>query len=160
MVLIAAVDHYIVMNTTVNINIQTAQENERAGIINLLLAEKLPVEDLPASLTEFVVAKEDDAIIGAAGLERYKSYGLLRSMVVHPAHRNKQIAKALLQQLEQTAAASGISSVFLLTETADEYFSNKGYTTIPRDEVPAAIQQSSEFSHVCPVSVVVMRKQL
>jgi amino-acid N-acetyltransferase len=91
-------------------------------------------------------------------MERYGHYGLLRSMVVHPGYRNKHIAAKLVSILEQTAASSGITSIFLLTETAADYFERKGYHTITRDEVPGDLMGSTEFSHVCPQTAIVMKK--
>ena len=129
-------------------------------VIALLLAEKLPVEDLPASLDHFFVALNEDEVTGAIGLEQYGNYALLRSMVVHAAHRNKHIASRLVEQLEHYGKRLGISAMYLLTETAPVYFEQKGYQKINREEVPAVLQASSEFSHVCPVSAIVMKKEL
>lgn len=66
----------------------------------------------------------------------------------------------LLQLLEQTATNSGVTTMYLLTETAEKYFNKKNYQVITRNEVPQALFQSSEFSHVCPVSATVMKKDL
>lgn len=132
----------------------------RDEIIALLQSQKLPVEDLPLTLTDFYVAKEAGKIIGIIGMERFGQFGLLRSMVVHPDYRNQQIAAILVHFLEQLAAGSGIKSMYLLTETAAGYFSKKGYLAINRDQAPAEIKKSSEFSHVCPVSAIVMAKEI
>lgn len=86
---------------------------------------------------------EKGSIIGLIGLEPYDRYGLLRSLVVHPDHRNKRIAETLVTKLEKSAKASGIITLYLLTETADRYFGKKGYQTVARDEVPEALKQSS-----------------
>lgn len=140
--------------------IQTATEQARTAIIGLLQSEKLPTEDLPAVLDDFLIATEDDNLVGLIGLERYGTAGLLRSMVVHPDYHNRHIAERLVLQLEETAKASGITAMYLLTETAEKYFSQKGYKTIARSNVPQTLMQSSEFSHVCPVSATVMKKEL
>ena len=140
--------------------ITTATAQSRNDIIDLLQSQKLPTADLPPVLADFYTITEDGKVIGAIGMERYSHYGLLRSMVVHPEYRNQQIAATLVQQLEKQAASSGIKVLYLLTETADQYFSRKGYHTISRDEVPDEVKGSSEFSHVCPVSAVVMKKVL
>lgn len=137
-----------------------ATDNSRIEIISLLQANSLPTQDLPLSLDEFFTAADEGKVIGLIGMERYGHYGLLRSMVVHPDYRNKQIAETLVKKLEEQAKASGITVMYLLTETADKYFSRKGYSTITRDEVPAEVKASSEFSHVCPVSATVMKKPL
>ena len=140
--------------------IVNAGDERRDEIISLLQSQNLPTSDLPASLSGFYIALEDDKIIGVIGMERYGQYGLLRSMVVQPDYRNKQVAKTLVDNLEQAAASAGIVSIYLLTETAAKYFEEKGYKTIERKEVPAPVTTSTEFSHVCPVSAIVMKKAL
>jgi amino-acid N-acetyltransferase len=132
----------------------------RNEIISLLHSQQLPVEDLPASLTNFLVATDGDLLIGVIGLEIFGGYGLLRSAAVHPEYRNRQVASGLLQLLECRAAASGIQEIYLLTETAAAYFARKGFNAIPRNQVPDAIKASSEFSYACPASATVMVKKL
>ena len=140
--------------------IQKAIAENRNDIINLLESQKLPSDDLPPVLENFFVATEERQVVGVIGMEGYGSYGLLRSMVVHPDHRNRQIAEKLVQQLEQRARDSGITTIYLLTETAETYFNKRGYVLTTRDDVPQVLLQSSEFSHVCPVSATVMKKDL
>lgn len=140
--------------------ITKAKETNRIAIVNLLKSNNLPMEDLPAVLDFFYVAVEEDQLVGLIGMELYSSYALLRSMVVSEACRNKNIASQLVQQLENDAIAIGIECIYLLTETARQYFERKGYKKIEREEVPLALQQSSEFSHVCPRSAIVMKKSL
>ena len=136
-----------------------ATEQSRNEIVNLLRSQNLPSEDLPDVLTDFYAVISDRQLIGLIGMERYGHFGLLRSMVVHPDHRNKGIAEKLVIQLEREAVASGITEMYLLTVTANKYFSRKGYDVITRETVPAELLQSSEFSHVCPASAVVMKKR-
>lgn len=137
-----------------------ASDSQRALVIALLQTEKLPVEDLPPSLDNFYVALKDNTVIGAIGLEQYGNYALLRSMVVSGEHRNKNIASNLVNELENYGKHLGIIAMYLLTETAPTYFEKKGYQRIQREDVPAEVRESSEFSHVCPVSAVVMKKEL
>lgn len=137
-----------------------ATEQNRPEIISLLQSQNLPSEDLPAVLNDFYVVVDEQQLVGLIGMERYGGSGLLRSMVVHPDHRNKGIAESLVMQLEEDAKATGVTDMYLLTETADKYFARKGYSTIARESVPAELKQSSEFTHVCPASAVTMRKKL
>lgn len=141
-------------------NITEASPLQRDAVVALLQSQGLPTEDLPSTLQDFYVAVEDETVVGLIGMERYGPFGLLRSMVVHPGYRNRQIAERLVQWLEEKATASGIQQIYLLTETAEVYFGRKGYTTVHRDVVPAEVKASSEFSHVCPVSATVMEKHL
>jgi len=132
----------------------------RDDVIALLAAEKLPVDDLPETLDNFVVAVDAQKPIGVAGIEVYGDYGLLRSLAVDKAHRGQGHANNLLAQIEDTAKTLGLQAIYLLTETAANYFSRKGYQTITRAEVPEEVQQSTEFSHVCPASAIVMKKPI
>jgi len=140
--------------------VQPASIQQRQSIVQLLQSLQLPVNDLPDSLDSFVVAEKDGAIIGVAGLELYGQFGLLRSVAVNPQHRNKQLGKKLVAAIEQKASSLKLSQLILLTETAEPYFEKLGYKQLQRNDVPGPVKQSSEFSHVCPVSAVVMQKQI
>jgi len=135
-------------------------KNYRGEIIALLAAEGLPVNDLSETLENFFVAINNESVIGVIGLETYDNYGLLRSLAVSTTYRDKGVARQLIENLENAAAALGIKEIYLLTETAPDYFALKGYRRVVRLDVPSVLHQSSEFSHVCPQSAVVMRKQV
>ena len=135
-------------------------DSYRESIIKLLANEKLPISDLPASLENFIVAMENDEVIGVAGLEVYGEYGLLRSLTVRADFRNQGVADRLLQRIDALGELKNLKEIYLLTETAPEYFKRKGYDTIARTDVPNDVQLSSEFSHVCPASAIVMKKAI
>lgn len=137
-----------------------ANQTNRSAIIELLKSEKLPVDDLPGNLDHFFVAINDSDIIGVIGLEHYPPFGLLRSMVVRKDHQNKKIATTLVEILEKHASDLKIERIYLLTETASSYFEKKNYQRVERTDVPDEIKQSTEFSSVCPVSAIVMKKSL
>ena len=132
----------------------------RESIVNLLASEHLPVDDLPQTLEYFMIAVHEGNVTGVAGLEIYGNYGLLRSLAVKSSFRNTGIADKLVKQLETIAISKGLKAICLLTETAPDYFIRKGYESINRNDVPEAIQQSTEFSYVCPKSAIVMKKEL
>jgi amino-acid N-acetyltransferase len=49
-----------------------------------------------------------------------------------------------------------LKAIYLLTETARDFFQKKGFTAVHREQVPEEVKASSEFAHVCPTSAVVM----
>lgn len=132
----------------------------RNTIIALLSAEKLPTVDLPESLDNFIAAIADAEVIGVAGLEIYSSFALLRSVAVRSDFRSQGIAAILLHRIDAIASLKGLTEIYLLTETASDYFEGKTFQRINRTDVPEEIQHSSEFSHVCPQSAIVMKKIL
>jgi amino-acid N-acetyltransferase len=127
----------------------------REQIIQLLAAEKLPVDDLPETLENFELIIQNGEVIAVAGLEIYAEYGLIRSVAVNKDFRGRGFADQLIKKVE---AHRGLKEIYLLTETAAAYFEKRGYQTITRMEVPDEVQQSPEFSHVCPQSAIVMKK--
>ena len=146
------------MNT--EYKIENATNQQRELIVSLLESEGLPVNDLPGDLANFLVLLNDAKIIGVIGLERYDKSGLLRSLVVDKNYRNKNAASALVAGLEKVAHSLELDSIYLLTETAPNYFERKGYKRIERNEVPLPVQSSSEFSTTCPASAIVMKKSM
>jgi amino-acid N-acetyltransferase len=134
--------------------------NYRKSIIAMLIAEKLPVNDLSPGLENFFVALHDGKVTGVTGLEIYGDYGLLRSLVVLPGFRDQGVGDNLVRQIENLAVSKSLNAIYLLTQTAPEYFRRKGYTQITRADVPPEVQQSSEFSYACPQSAIVMMKTL
>jgi len=142
------------------ITINTAGPTYREAIIDLLQSERLPVEDLPLNLTNFFIAMDNGFAVGAIGLEVYGSAGLLRSLVVKGEYRKMKIGASLINKIEQLGKSVGLDTIYLLTETAQQYFTRKGYFNIERKDAPALLQQSSEFTHACPASAILMRKNI
>jgi len=50
--------------------------------------------------------------------------------------------------------------LYLLTTTAESFFQNFGYRTVERSLVPDLIQETVEFSSLCPDDATVMKKDL
>lgn len=128
------------------------------GIARLLQENDLPVEDLAGGKQVFWVAKKGDDLAGVIGLEQYGTYGLLRSMATHSSYRNNGLAGALINRLFSFAVEAKLEEIYLLTETASNYFEKKGFRKVTRDQVPEPVKQSKEFSHLCPSSAIVMKK--
>lgn len=128
--------------------------------MTLLEQGQLLTADLPAGLPDFVIAREDGAPVGVAGLERFGSVALLRSVAVDPAHQGKGIAGTMIEQLLARVDAARLRELYLITTTADRYFERYGFAPVSRELVPPAIQQTRQFSGLCPSSAVVMKRTL
>jgi amino-acid N-acetyltransferase len=130
-------------------------------INSLLKAEDLPeVDPREFSAYFFKVLNPQEKIIGAIGLEVYGEYGLLRSMVVDKNHRSKGIAKEMVEQIMNISAEIGLYEVYLLTNTADQYFLKNGFEVKQREHCPSEIKNSSEFKSICPLSAILMSKKV
>jgi amino-acid N-acetyltransferase len=130
--------------------------------IRALLDEAgLPHRDLennPAA--RFWVVREGGRLIGAVGLETCGGSGLLRSLVVAPEARRSGLGGRLVDELEIAARSSGLDRLLLLTETAEKFFSRRGYTVIDRANAPDEVRSSAEFRSLCPASATCMSKSL
>jgi amino-acid N-acetyltransferase len=49
-----------------------------------------------------------------------------------------------------------VAQAYLLTETADRFFSRFGFSPFPRSEVPLGVRSSVEFTEACPTSARAM----
>jgi len=107
-----------------------------------------------------VVARDGEVVVGAAAVEPLGEAGLLRSVVVEGSLRGTGLGRALVAAAEELALERGIRELFLLTETAAGWFPRLGYHVVPREEARAAVGESIEFTMVCAVSGVPMRRTL
>src|SRR5262245_9490061 len=124
-----------------------ARAGEWSRIKSLLTTEGLPTSDLdPQSTADFIVAVGGGAVVGAIAVERYGDQGLLRSLVVDNAWRGRGLGKELVAAAESASTNGRLSSLTLLTQTADRFFQALGYREIRRDDAPTAIKASVEFS--------------
>jgi amino-acid N-acetyltransferase len=126
----------------------------------LLEASKLPTDDLVDPSITLLGTFEHDVLIGVVGLQACGHVGLLRSLAVAPSARDRGVARALCERVVERARSSGLAGVWLLTTTAKDYFPRHGFMAVPRDAAPNAIQETAEFSSLCPSSAVVMRREL
>jgi amino-acid N-acetyltransferase len=127
----------------------------------MLSADELPTSDLSAaSVRDFLVAEGASAVVGAVAVERYGDHGLLRSLIVDPACRQSGVGHALVQAAEASARRDGLASLTLLTQTAAPFFRALGYRDIARTDAPATVQDSPEFTHLCPGSSICMAKAM
>lgn len=137
-----------------------AEPADIADIIKLLQKNNLPSDDISFATQHFWIVKDGEKLIGVIGLEVFNEYGLLRSMATDSEYRNKGIATMLVNGLFAYAQKEGLKEIYLLTETAETYFSNKGFRNVNREDVPNAVKASKEFSHLCPSTAIVMKKQV
>lgn len=146
---------------TGDIDIRKARSLDLEAAITLLEEAQLPVADLDArKFRDFLVARIDGRPAGFVGIERFGRYGLLRSLVVAPAHRDAGLGRRLVSALESRARAAGVDEMWLLTIDADRWFEGAGYLRCERSEAPEVIASSEEFTSLCPGSAVLMRKFL
>jgi N-acetylglutamate synthase-like GNAT family acetyltransferase len=129
------------------------QADDLPGIRQLLTTSNLPLAGIEMQFPDaYVVCRRGEAVVGMAGLERYASAGLLRSVAVLPSHRGTGMARELVENRLRYAIDLGLREVFLLTITAPTYFMRFGFIQAERSAAPAPLLESPEFAGICPSS--------
>lgn len=147
--------------TSADIQIRQATPEDLATAIAWLDSAELPSSDVGAQhLNSFLIACRGREPVGMIGIEAYTDCGLLRSLFVAESSRRQGLGERLVAELERRSAATGMDSLWLLTIDADAFFLRQGFIVMSRDEAPEAVQNSAEFSSLCPGDAVLMRKQL
>lgn len=129
--------------------------------VALLRSAKLPTEDITERhCDDFFFLGPASSPDGLVGLELFGDVGLLRSLVVLDAFRGTGAGSQLLSHAEAHAGEQGVTRLYLLTTTAEDFFAKRGYTRAARDSAPQAIRATREFSGICPASSAFMVKTL
>lgn len=142
------------------ISIRPATAHDEKAIKVLLKKAKLPFKDVKVGRRLFIVAEENNCVVGVVGLEIREEQGLLRSLAVEERYRGQGLGEDLLQEIIAEADIRGIKSLYLLTTTAEGFFAKRGFGKTDRASAPVALQQTTEFKSICPVSAACMKKEL
>ncbi|HSJ05907.1 MAG TPA: arsenic resistance N-acetyltransferase ArsN2 [Longimicrobiales bacterium] len=142
--------------------IRRAGASELVEVATLLEAAELPVEGVEACLRAGLVwvAEADGRVMGSAALEIHGEDGLIRSVAVDPGMQGRGTGRALVQRALGGAADAGVRRVYLLTTSASAWFAGLGFEEVQRNEVPAGIAGSAEFSALCPSTATVMARDV
>ncbi|MGH7322715.1 MAG: arsenic resistance N-acetyltransferase ArsN2 [Candidatus Rokuibacteriota bacterium] len=139
------------------VDVDRGRPDELDAVLALLTAAGLPREGVAEHFGYFLVARANGRVVGAVGMEPYGAAALLRSLVVAPEHRGCGLGRALAERLLDEARARDVARVFLLTETAADFFARLGLERIGREDADPAVGASVEFQSACPRSAACMR---
>ncbi len=142
-------------------SINSVEPHDLKQIVAFLKEQELPTEDInPHNLKNFFKLADENEILAIAGLELYEHDGILRSLAVRDHVQERGLGTKMVRFIEKMAEDSGITRLFLLTETAESFFKKLEYSKYDRSTVPTAVNQSMEFSELCSESAVCMKKDI
>ena len=140
---------------------RVALAEDMPAIERLLRSCDLPVDDLvDLSHSCFRVVYRETELLACGAVEFRGALGLLRSVATHPGARGRGLAGRVVDALETDAEAAGIQALYLLTESAPDFFASRGYCVVAREAVPERIRDTRQFTSLCPESAVVMYRSL
>ena len=146
--------------TTGSLSLQRADTDDLDRIEALLEANGLPSDDVRTAPGTFFVVSDGPELVGIGGIELHGAHGLLRSVVVTEPNRGAGYGRVLCDELESYAESAGVSTLYLLTTTATEFFRECGYEIVDREDAPPSIRGTTEFADLCPSSADCMKKDL
>jgi amino-acid N-acetyltransferase len=142
--------------------IRSATPPEWDAIRHLIANAALPTDDLnETGCSCFKVYADGSQIKGVIALEPLANQcAMLRSLVVSPDARGIGIGHALVESAEAQARAQKVVEIYLLTTTADRFFSQLGYHRLNRETAPDSVRAHEQFGRLCPASAVLMGKRI
>jgi UDP-N-acetylmuramate: L-alanyl-gamma-D-glutamyl-meso-diaminopimelate ligase len=127
--------------------VMPAKTDDHSALAKVLDQVGLPRDGLADHLDDFLVLRDHDGLVGCVGLELYDEVGVLRSLAVVPEWRGHGLGWMLAESAVARARARGVRRLYLLTETATDFFAQHfGFKTIDRALVEAPASQSAQFA--------------
>lgn len=144
------------MQPNKTITIEPVTTGDVPALHNLLQMSGLPLDGLDAHLSTALVARDGAELVGSAALEIYECAALLRSVAVSEPQRGTGLGRRLMEAAIGMAEQRQIERLYLLTETAANWFPRFGFIPVERAAVDSSVQHSVEFASACPVSAQAM----
>ncbi|MBI4417410.1 MAG: GNAT family N-acetyltransferase [Ignavibacteriales bacterium] len=141
-------------------DLRNATAADREAVKFLLDENDLPAADIDEHLQCFLVAIDNGIIVGVVGAEISGTEALLRSLAVRVPDRGKGLGGILSNAILSSMKQMGVKQVALLTTTAEKFFANHGFITVPKTQIPEFVKASKEYRLYCPSTAVCMIKQL
>jgi amino-acid N-acetyltransferase len=138
----------------------TATPLDTEQVLALLETNHLPKAGVQDHIQHFVLVLDQGNIVGCAGLEVYQKAGLLRSVAVDKHFRSQGLGTRLVESILDLAEHKQLSSVSLLTTTAQNYFPKFGFAEVTRVQLPKSLHASKELQGACPDTAIVMMLEL
>jgi UDP-N-acetylmuramate: L-alanyl-gamma-D-glutamyl-meso-diaminopimelate ligase len=123
-----------------------ATAEDLPGTKDLLDETALSYPDMDEHLHEILVLREQgqNRVVGCVAMEIYDDSGVLRSLATSPARRGEGLGWMLADAAIGRARRRGARRVYLITESASDFFAEKfGFQTVARELVDAAVLDGS-----------------
>ena len=143
-------------NQKLAVTVTRAVADDLEAVLRLLESVQLPAAGAAEHFGNFLVAKDEQGrLVGAIGLERYGTVGLLRSAAVAPECQRSGIGSKLTQARIDSAKAEGLKELVLFTFGAQLLAAKFGFTAANPETYRAQLVNSTQW--VCCASAQFMR---
>ncbi|HEY0991779.1 MAG TPA: UDP-N-acetylmuramate--L-alanine ligase [Kofleriaceae bacterium] len=142
-------------------SVRPARRDDMASVREVLAATSLhePVDDDQAG--DFFVLCNEDGIVGCVSLEVLGDDAILRALAVHSNFRGAGYGWMLADTAVSQARWRGVRRIYLLTETASDFFAAKfGFRVVDRSTLSRQVAASETFTRPESANLVAMRLDL
>jgi amino-acid N-acetyltransferase len=140
--------------------LRRAKSSDLEQLVRFLEANGLTTAGVERWYANFVIATDEkNTLLGVAGLEIYGQSALLRSVAVEKDSRRMGHGRALIDAVLRNAKQNGVYTVYLLTESAFDYFKHLGFDLVDRKDIDEAVLASLEFTE-CHSTALAMRRTI
>jgi UDP-N-acetylmuramate: L-alanyl-gamma-D-glutamyl-meso-diaminopimelate ligase len=135
-----------------------ARPEDLPGSRLLLDRVELNQPDLEAHLNDLLVVRDHASeVVGCVTMELYDEAGLLRGLATSPDRRGEGLGWMLADAALSRARSRGCRRVYLVTESASDFFAEKfGFRAVQLSLVDAAVMDSSQFKAASPNAVAMV----
>jgi BolA protein len=120
---------------------------EDQRLVSLLSRDRLPTDDLGGEAkTFFALMTAAGEVAAVAGLELCGNDALLRSVAVADAYRSRGLGRAIVRNLLADLRRKRVKAVYILTGSAETFFTQLGFSKVERSMVPKAVTETSQFT--------------
>jgi UDP-N-acetylmuramate: L-alanyl-gamma-D-glutamyl-meso-diaminopimelate ligase len=136
-----------------------ARRTDMAGVRDLLQRAHLAASDVPdTAFPSFFVVRSEGQVVACVSLEVYGEEAILRSLAVDPEQRGNGFGWMMADTAIEHARWRGVRRIYLLTETASDFFAAKhGFRVVDRSTVSPAVASSPTFRSSTDSKFVAMR---
>jgi UDP-N-acetylmuramate: L-alanyl-gamma-D-glutamyl-meso-diaminopimelate ligase len=124
-----------------------ARAEDLVGVQELLNRTGLKYPDVAEHVGDLLVLRDTAGqVVGCIAMELYDEAGLLRALATSPDRRGEGLGWMLADAALNRARARGCRRVYLITESASDFFAEKfGFRAVQRGLIDAIVLESSQF---------------
>ncbi|MBK9036056.1 MAG: GNAT family N-acetyltransferase [Myxococcales bacterium] len=139
-----------------------AHRTDGDAIRAVLTSVGLTLDDAAdTDLAHFFVLRNEHGVAGTVALEVLGEDAILRDLAVSPQTRGQGLGWILADVVVQWARYRGVRRIYLLTETASDFFAAKlGFRVVDRSTVSPDVAATTTFQRSTDSKFVAMRLDL
>jgi amino-acid N-acetyltransferase len=123
------------------LTVEVARPHELGVVLALLRSMDLTVSGVAEHLGHYLVARDDESVIGTCGVEVIGRDGLIQNLAVIPERRNEGVEALLIARAEELARQMDLGRLFAFAADGESEFRRLGYAACAHAEAPSLVRE-------------------